>query len=101
MSQTNFCCPEMKRAVEDADVPIVYNPKFREFGIRVLDGGSSTILLSFCPWSGTKLPESLRDAWFEEVGRRGIDPHGDDVPEEFRDERWYTKDWTGGPDDKF
>lgn len=91
MTRYSFCCPDLQRAVEDPDVPIIYNSIFREFGVRVLDGGSSTLLLHFCPWSGTKLPESLRDAWFEELERRGIDPHGDDIPDEFRDERWHTK----------
>lgn len=91
MTSLKWCCAEMKDAVEDADIPIVYIPKFREFGIRVLDGGSSKILLKFCPWSGTKLPDSLRDAWFEELERRGIDPHGDNIPDEFNDERWYLE----------
>jgi hypothetical protein len=89
VTSTKWCCAEMKHAVEDPDIPIVYVAKFREFGIRVLDGGSSKILLRFCPWSGTKLPDSLRDAWFKELDHRGIDPHGDNVPEEFCDERWY------------
>lgn len=91
MISTNFCCAELQRAVEDPDIPIVYTPKFREFGLRVLDGGSSSILLSYCPWSGTKLPSSLRDAWFDELERRGINPHADNIPDEFLDERWYKE----------
>jgi hypothetical protein len=77
-------------AIESEEIPIVYTPKLREFGIRVLDGGTSTIELLYCPWCGRKLPESLRDRWFEELRKRGIDPSSDSIPDEFTDERWYA-----------
>ena len=91
MSRVRFCCEQMRRAVEDPDVPIVYIPQFNEYGVRILDGGTSFIQLQFCPWCGSKLPESLREAWFAELSKRGIDP-ADDVPPEFTDDRWYTKE---------
>ena len=92
MSATNvFCCDELRSAASDESVPIVYIPKFREFGIRILDGGTSFLQLQFCPWSGTKLPESLRDRWFDALESLGIDPASDAVPPEFSDERWYEK----------
>jgi hypothetical protein len=94
MSQMNFCCDRMRSAIEDPEIPIIYIPKFREFGVRVLDGGTSNIGLLFCPWCGQKLPESLRDFWFDELERLGIDPTGDEIPTEFCDERWYeTRDF--------
>jgi hypothetical protein len=93
MSAANiFCCDELRRAVSDESVPIVHIPKFREFGIRILDGGSSFLHLRFCPWSGTRLPESLRERWFDTLDALGIDPASDAVPPEFSDERWYGKD---------
>ena len=79
----------MRSAIDQEEVPIVYVPKYREFGIRILDGGTSYIVLVFCPWCGKRLPESLRDAWFEELERLGIDPTGSNIPPEFSDERWY------------
>jgi hypothetical protein len=91
MTDRTFCCEQMRRAVEDPDVPLIYTAKFDEFGVRVLDGGSSTIALEHCPWSGDKLPPSLRDAWFKELDRLGLDPLSSDLPAEFTDERWYTK----------
>jgi len=90
MSGTKFCCERMRHAVESGEIPITYTPKFREFGVKVLDGGTSTVELLFCPWSGDRLPESLRDRWFEELERRGIDPVGPDVPAEFLDDRWFA-----------
>jgi len=80
----------MRDAVGDPDTPITYVAKFNEYGVRVLDDGSSFIQLKYCPWSGGKLPESLRDKWFSEIKKLGLDPAGDKIPEEFTDERWYT-----------
>lgn len=50
---------------------ILYDDKFEEYGIPVVDGPTNTdhtsyITLNFCPWCGTKLPESKRDAYFNE-----------------------------------
>lgn len=91
MNQHEFCCERMRPAVASEDMPIVFEAKFREFGIRVFDGGTSYIELIYCPWSGDKLPGSLREQWFDELERRGIDPATDRVPAEFSDARWYTR----------
>lgn len=89
MNKIAFCCGRMTDAISSDEIPIIYVPEFREFGIRVLDGGSSFIELLFCPWCGQRLPESLRDRWFDELERRGIDPATEEIPSEFSDERWY------------
>jgi hypothetical protein len=60
------CCNAIADHLTDGTA-LVHVPKFREYGIRVLDGGSSFIILEFCPWCGTRLPESLRDRGFESV----------------------------------
>lgn len=49
MNKINVCCSEMKKAVQGSEMPVIYIPKFREFGIRILDGGSSYLELKFCP----------------------------------------------------
>ena len=80
----------MVSAVEDDQIPIRYIPKFREYGIRVLDGGSSAIRLNFCPWCGAKLPESQRNRWYDEIEKLGLDPHYDKLPDIYNDERWLN-----------
>jgi hypothetical protein len=65
-------------------------PKFREYGIPILDGGSSFQEIAYCPWCGRKLPESLRDEWFEELERLGLDPSEDKVPEEYSSGQWWS-----------
>jgi hypothetical protein len=80
-----FCCEAMESAVaEPCDVHgwtewcpdriVHYSARFDEYGIPILDGGSSVIVLSFCPWCGRSLPESKRDLRFERLEALGIDP---------------------------
>ncbi|MER5781782.1 hypothetical protein ABT104_08665 [Streptomyces mobaraensis] len=95
----DHCCETMTRRLDwhcetHADVYdcpdalVVFSAKFREYGLVVHDGGTSSIGIDFCPWCGRRLPESERDRWFEELEARGIDPWGDDVPAEFQDGTW-------------
>jgi hypothetical protein len=94
------CCDVMRGEVERRceqhpdrydcpDFLIQYSPKLREYGLIVHDGGCSSILIAFCPWCGAKLPESLRDRWFDELERLGIDPVHDEVPETHRSSTWW------------
>jgi hypothetical protein len=84
-----FCCSDVRRAIQLAEIPVIFMPKFREYGLRILDGGSSILVIKFCPWCGQRLPESLRDIWFDKLEKMGVDPYGQKVPPEFSDERWY------------
>jgi hypothetical protein len=77
---------------EDVDRPIIYNSKFDEYGIKIMDGGSSSIEINYCPWCGERLPNSRRDEWFDILEKLGIDPWGGDVPEIFRTDEWYKKE---------
>ncbi|WP_425549586.1 DUF6980 family protein [Acidovorax lacteus] len=99
---SKHCCDSMRshislscdqhEAAECPDSLVVFNPKFREYGLPVLDGGTSIIHIDHCPWCGTKLPESLRDRWFEELDRLGFDdPTAQDIPVAFRSEAWYAE----------
>jgi hypothetical protein len=96
---TQHCCEAMTRQVDwhcdtyagrydCADALISYAAKFREYGLIIHDGGTSSIIISYCPWCGARLPESQRDRWFSELERRGINPWTSEVPAEFEDDRW-------------
>jgi hypothetical protein len=76
--------------LNDPDLPLDFIPKFREFGLRVLDGGISFIGIDFCPWCGQKLPTSLRDRWFDQLEQLGIDPESEELPPDFKNDGWYT-----------
>ena len=44
--------------------PCFYNPKFRKYYLQATQGlGGEKI--DFCPYCGTKLPQSLSDIWFD------------------------------------
>ncbi len=75
-----------------SDALIVFVAQFREYGLRVRDGGTSCVQVDFCPWCGFKLPESLRNKWFDELERLGFDdPLVQDIPATFRSEAWYLQ----------
>lgn len=77
------------------DVLVVHTPKFREYGIPVRDGLDSTapskVTIQFCPWCGAEFPPSMRDVWFAELERLGIDPAEDEVPAEFHSQEWLVR----------
>ncbi|MDD3022185.1 MAG: hypothetical protein PHX61_14600 [Alphaproteobacteria bacterium] len=82
------CCEMMEIHLRERTIE--YIPKFREYGIPVLDGGSSFIIITFCPWCGHKLPSSLREKWFELMDEMGIDY--DDIekmPKRMQSDEWW------------
>jgi hypothetical protein len=73
------CCEKLREEVERqceehpdrSDCPdclIAYSPRFREYGIIIHDGGLSVSRIEFCPWCGSRLPESLRDKMLANEG---------------------------------
>lgn len=92
MSDLGFVvCDELARAVATDDLPLVYSSKFREFGLAYADGGSSFLLIAFCPFCGEQLPGSLRDEWFDSLEQLGLEPEDSAVPEVFSSDRWWRQ----------
>ncbi len=84
------CCAEMTRHLANQDIPIIYIPKFREYGLKILDGGTAFQEINYCPWCGCQLPPSLRDAWFDELDQLGIDETTSDVPPKYHSDAWWS-----------
>ena len=84
------CCETMRVALADPTIPIVFNPKFREYGIRVLDGGTSYIAMKYCPWCRRRLPSSLRDQWLKRIRKLGFEPGDKKIPSKYLDASWYS-----------
>jgi hypothetical protein len=93
-----WCCEQMREQVElvceqhpdadqCADKLVTFWPQFQEYGLLVHDGGSSAVTIRFCPWCGTRLPESQRGRWFDELERRGLDDPRD-APLDMRSAAW-------------
>ena len=90
MSDIGFeVCSELVTAISSDDLPLVYVPKYREFGITYLDGGSSYQLVVFCPFCRERLPGSFRDEWFDALERLGLEPEDPGVPEEYAADTWW------------
>jgi len=85
--QVESRCDEHLDRFECPDDLVAFIPKFQEYGLIVHDGGTSMIGITFCPWCGHHLPESLRERWLEELESRGIDPSADHIPDDFQDDR--------------
>lgn len=81
------CCNSLENAVFEQAIRFV--GKFREWGIPIPDGGTSFMEVTFCPFCGTKLPSSLRDAWFDKAEELGIGPPYDEMPTEYLSEAWW------------
>jgi hypothetical protein len=84
-------CPAMVTFLADPDVPIEYWDKFREYGLRILDGGSAIQQIFYCPWCGAKLPPSLRQEWFDRLEELALEPNDDRVPAEMRSGEWWRR----------
>ena len=91
MKNTNFCCDELFNFTSSGELGLIYLDKFREFGIQYRDGGTSYQHIKFCPFCGTRLPSSLRDKWFDEIEKAGIDPWGEEVPELYETSKWWSE----------
>jgi hypothetical protein len=82
-----------------------YVPEDREYGFRILDLSKpadhqpiKVFAAHYCPWCGTRLPESLKAERRRRLKALGIDPDADTkksrrtpskIPPEFRDETWW------------
>jgi len=73
-----FDCSLHADPFECGDAIVIYNEVMNEYGLIIHDGSASYVLIDNCPWCGTRLPESLRDKWFDAVDALdlgdGVDP---------------------------
>jgi hypothetical protein len=85
-------CEEMLKFLEDPDIPLAYWGKYREYGLRILDGGSAIQRIHYCPWCGQELPSSLRREWFDALEWLGLNPGDPNIPHSFRSGAWWRAD---------
>jgi hypothetical protein len=91
-SQLKYCCEQLVKQLENQELGLVYISKFREFGIRYFDGGSSFQEIQFCPWCGCKLPPSLRDDWFDKIEMLGFDLGDEGIPAQMNTDEWWRNE---------
>lgn len=87
----SHCCEQMNFHIHEKEKIIYYDSVLKEYAIRVTKNAIQCI--SFCPWCGSRLPDDLRDKWFNEMEVLGIDPHREarKIPKEFKTDEWWKK----------
>jgi hypothetical protein len=75
--------------LSEGRVAILYIPKFREYGIKLLVGGSGFQEIKYCPWCGRALPKSLRDEWFTIMETLRLEPDSPDIPQKYLSDEWW------------
>jgi uncharacterized protein DUF6980 len=99
IKKTMHCCELMDNFLEDIRILLFYSPVYREYFIPLLYKGKTTAIqcLIYCPWCGKKLPEDLRNKYFEILEKEyGLDdPRKKEqeklVPKEFKTDEWWKK----------
>ena len=96
------CCGEMTEQVNQiypsensalvgsTDKRIYWSPAFDEYGL-ICQPSAEILIISHCPFCGTKLPSSQRDTWMTELEKTGWLTWGDPIPSKFLSERWQNK----------
>jgi uncharacterized protein DUF6980 len=89
-SRGPHCCGAMASHIEGGEVAIVYEERFRQYGIDFRTGGIQ--LIAFCPWCGIKLPKDLVDEWFGVLdGELRLRPDDPAMPQEMQTAIWWRR----------
>jgi hypothetical protein len=86
----------MDQFLEDPKVPLKYYPLMREYGLD-LYYSYAIQLIDYCPWCGMKLPQSVREDYFQILKNEykvkpGLDKANDpNIPQEFKSDAWWKK----------
>jgi len=102
----DHCCDDMTTHLQVGDVPgaaaapgrhVVYDSVFDEYCL-VREGGLDAAPITHCPWCGSGLPDSKRDAWFAALEARGLSPDDPSLDDAFRTDAWWSQSRSTPPD---
>ncbi|GAB3584161.1 DUF6980 family protein [Calidifontibacter terrae] len=85
-------CDQMYFSVTEVEYPFEYYDSIREFGITIFDGGSSHMMIEYCPYCGERLPESLEGEWVRALAQLGYDDPFDSeesIPAQYQSGKWW------------
>lgn len=86
--QANLISANPKSALlGSTDKRIYWSPLFDEYGL-ICQPSAEVLVISHCPFCGTKLPSSQRAQWFEKLERTGWQTWGDQIPMGFLSNAW-------------
>lgn len=101
------CCLDMAWFIsEPEESPQGPNPimlwidAWNEYRINIPRLGNSSVVVSYCPWCGQRLPGSLRVRWYETLHQMGyMDPGEEEIPKEFDSDAWWRRADVSRPGD--
>ncbi len=97
---SQHCCLDMAWFISEpvewesqgANPVIMWISSWDEYRIEISRMGNSSTVIYYCPWCGTKLPESKSDLWYETLYKLGYsDPGEQEIPNEFDSDKWWRK----------
>lgn len=97
-----YCCNDLKYHLEHqceihdsvfdcCDHLFFYNRVYDEYGVILHDGGSSYIVIRFCPFCGHEFPKSKREEYFNLIYNELKITSLNDLSEEFKTDEWWKK----------
>jgi hypothetical protein len=51
-------CEQHANRFDCPDCVMHFRPTLRDYGLLIHDGGTSVLIIRYCPWCGTKLPDN-------------------------------------------
>ncbi len=89
------CCMTMHYELLSEASLLIYNIQWREYGIKLYRPNTGYLLMQYCTDCGTKLPDSLKNMWFNILKEEYflIDPIENDkelIPEKFLTDEWWN-----------
>jgi hypothetical protein len=90
------CCSNKQQLNKYVDSGLIYNTRFREYGIKTVRQRGPYLVMTYCLWCGRQLEPSLRDLWAKLLQKEhGIkNPFETPVaqlPKSFRTDEWWKR----------
>jgi hypothetical protein len=85
-------CPGMVVALGRPDIPVEYWPHVREFVLVSEPGSSVGQMITYCPFCGAELPESLREELCDRLEALGLSLYDPRTPEPFESDAWWLEE---------
>jgi len=91
-----YCLDDGKKLNQDCQSDLIYNSRFREYGIKQVMKRAPYIVMKYCLWCGRQLEPSLRDLWAKLLQKyHGIEnPFKTRIqflPKSFRTDLWWKR----------
>lgn len=95
-NKQEHCCHNMNYYTNTNGDLVEYDSSIRQYYLLHQGEYGTNQKMQYCPWCGTKLPESLNTVWGKILKEDyGLDDpcidDADKVPEEFKTDEWWKK----------